>query len=167
MCSANAGEGRRSTCGSYFNASEEEFPSVPYSASHFNDDKCTTASGNIENYQDIYQVRFWMGWEGWGDCAWKDEGSPVTNNIRYRWEWRCFLLWHQERWLFFSLNEISDMICTEFRQSVFFFCACASVNHGWCNKKDRETPGRAAYFISECCVGAWLPSGEPSGPGPP
>ncbi|XP_031439751.1 alpha-amylase-like isoform X5 [Clupea harengus] len=56
MCSASAGEGRRSTCGSYFNAREEEFPSVPYSASHFNDDKCTTASGNIENYQDIYQL---------------------------------------------------------------------------------------------------------------
>ncbi|XP_063062868.1 alpha-amylase-like isoform X1 [Engraulis encrasicolus] len=57
MCASSAGEGRRSTCGSYFNASEKEFPSVPYSASHFNDDKCTTASGNIENYQDIYQVR--------------------------------------------------------------------------------------------------------------
>ncbi|XP_076146302.1 alpha-amylase-like [Alosa pseudoharengus] len=57
MCSASAGEGRRSTCGSYFNASKEEFPSVPYSASHFNDDKCTTTNGNIENYQDIYQVR--------------------------------------------------------------------------------------------------------------
>ncbi|XP_038828832.1 pancreatic alpha-amylase-like isoform X4 [Salvelinus namaycush] len=60
MCMSGAGEGegrRRSTCGSYFNASKREFPSVPYSASHFNDDKCTTSSRNIETYQDIYQVR--------------------------------------------------------------------------------------------------------------
>ncbi|KAI4896274.1 hypothetical protein NFI96_003665 [Prochilodus magdalenae] len=57
MCMVDAGEGRRSTCGSYFNASREEFPSVPYSAADFNDDKCTSGSGNIENYQDIYQVR--------------------------------------------------------------------------------------------------------------
>ncbi|XP_017576699.2 alpha-amylase-like isoform X1 [Pygocentrus nattereri] len=57
MCMADAGEGSRSTCGSYFNASREEFPSVPYSAADFNDDKCTSGSGNIENYQDIYQVR--------------------------------------------------------------------------------------------------------------
>ncbi|XP_030623337.1 pancreatic alpha-amylase-like [Chanos chanos] len=57
MCSSGGGEGRHSTCGSYFNASREEFPSVPYSAVDFNDDKCTTSSGNIENYQDIYQVR--------------------------------------------------------------------------------------------------------------
>uniref|UniRef100_A0A8C7Q4E7 Alpha-amylase n=1 Tax=Oncorhynchus mykiss TaxID=8022 RepID=A0A8C7Q4E7_ONCMY len=60
MCMSGAGEGEgrhRSTCGSYFNASKREFPSVPYSASHFNDDKCTTSSRNIETYQDIYQVR--------------------------------------------------------------------------------------------------------------
>uniref|UniRef100_W5LIW0 Alpha-amylase n=1 Tax=Astyanax mexicanus TaxID=7994 RepID=W5LIW0_ASTMX len=57
MCAADAGEGGRSTRGSYFNASREEFPSVPYSAADFNDDKCTSGSGNIENYQDIYQVR--------------------------------------------------------------------------------------------------------------
>ncbi|XP_055737425.1 alpha-amylase-like isoform X2 [Salvelinus fontinalis] len=59
MCMSGAGEGegrRRSTCGSYFNASKREFPSVPYSASHFNDDKCTTSSRNIETYQDIYQI---------------------------------------------------------------------------------------------------------------
>lgn len=61
MCMSDAGEGegrRRSTCGSYFNASKREFPSVPFSASHFNDDKCTTSSRNIETYQDIYQVLF-------------------------------------------------------------------------------------------------------------
>lgn len=50
------GERRRSTRGSYFNATREEFPSVRYSAADFNDDKCTSHSGNIENYQDIYQV---------------------------------------------------------------------------------------------------------------
>ncbi|KAI3355101.1 hypothetical protein L3Q82_017973, partial [Scortum barcoo] len=45
-----------STRGSYVNASvREEFPSVPYSARHLNDDKCATRSGNIESYQDIYQ----------------------------------------------------------------------------------------------------------------
>uniref|UniRef100_A0A3P8XCE6 Alpha-amylase n=1 Tax=Esox lucius TaxID=8010 RepID=A0A3P8XCE6_ESOLU len=58
MCAPDMGEGRRrSTCGSFFNASKREFPSVPYTASHFNDDKCPTLSGNIETYQDIYQVR--------------------------------------------------------------------------------------------------------------
>ncbi|KAJ8392594.1 hypothetical protein AAFF_G00074720 [Aldrovandia affinis] len=57
MCSAGGGEGRHSTCGSYFNASKEEFPSVPFSEKDFNDKKCKTQSGNIENYQDIYQVR--------------------------------------------------------------------------------------------------------------
>ncbi|XP_056155230.1 alpha-amylase-like [Lampris incognitus] len=57
MCSAGAAAGSRSTCGSYFNAGAGEFPSVPYSACHFNDDKCFTRSGNIESYQDIHQVR--------------------------------------------------------------------------------------------------------------
>lgn len=48
-----------STRSSYVNASaREEFPSVPYSARHPNDDKCATRSGNIESYQDIYQVTF-------------------------------------------------------------------------------------------------------------
>lgn len=53
MCSSG------STCSSYVNASvREEFPSVPYSARHLNDDKCATRSGNIESYQDIYQATF-------------------------------------------------------------------------------------------------------------
>ncbi|KAF3836103.1 hypothetical protein F7725_028661 [Dissostichus mawsoni] len=51
-----------STCSSYVNASAKGrgwgFPSVPYSARHLNDDKCATRSGNIESYQDIYQVTF-------------------------------------------------------------------------------------------------------------
>lgn len=47
------------TCSSYVNASvREEFPSVPHSARRLNDDKCATRSGNIESYQDIYQVTF-------------------------------------------------------------------------------------------------------------
>ncbi|KAJ8010458.1 hypothetical protein DPEC_G00075290 [Dallia pectoralis] len=41
MCASGVVEGRRcSSCGSYFNASKKEFPSVPYSASYTNDDKC-------------------------------------------------------------------------------------------------------------------------------
>lgn len=48
-----------STCSSYVNASvREEFPSVPHSARQLNDDKCAPRSGNIESYQDIYQVTF-------------------------------------------------------------------------------------------------------------
>ncbi|XP_026057207.1 pancreatic alpha-amylase-like [Carassius auratus] len=54
-CASGVGERRHSTCGSYFNATREEFPSVRYSATDFNDDKCTNRRGNIENYQDIYQ----------------------------------------------------------------------------------------------------------------
>ncbi|KAL0170608.1 hypothetical protein M9458_035204, partial [Cirrhinus mrigala] len=44
-------------CGSYFNGHKEDFPSVPYSYLDFNDGKCKSGSGNIENYHDIYQVR--------------------------------------------------------------------------------------------------------------
>lgn len=57
MCGAGGGEGKHSSCGSYFNANKKDFPSVPYSNLDFNDGKCSTASGNIENYNDIYQVR--------------------------------------------------------------------------------------------------------------
>ncbi|MBW3919203.1 glycosidase, partial [Neisseria meningitidis] len=35
----------------------KDFPSVPYSGWDFNDNKCKTASGEIENYGDAYQVR--------------------------------------------------------------------------------------------------------------
>merc|ERR1711981_1540426 len=44
------------TGGSYFNANNEQFP-VPYSGLDFNDANCNSASGNIENYQDVNQVR--------------------------------------------------------------------------------------------------------------
>ncbi|KAB5535973.1 hypothetical protein PHYPO_G00123990 [Pangasianodon hypophthalmus] len=57
MCGAGGGEGKHSSCGTYFNANTRSFPSVAYSASDFNDGKCRTGSGNIENYNDIYQVR--------------------------------------------------------------------------------------------------------------
>ncbi|XP_064371895.1 pancreatic alpha-amylase-like [Dromaius novaehollandiae] len=57
MCGSGAGYGTHSTCGSYFNAGSRDFPAVPYSGWDFNDGKCTTASGEIENYGDAYQVR--------------------------------------------------------------------------------------------------------------
>uniref|UniRef100_A0A8C5JQN3 alpha-amylase n=1 Tax=Junco hyemalis TaxID=40217 RepID=A0A8C5JQN3_JUNHY len=57
MCGANAGAGDHATCGSYFNAKTEDFPAVPYSGWDFNDHKCKSRSGNIEDYHDISQVR--------------------------------------------------------------------------------------------------------------
>ncbi|TSK13583.1 Alpha-amylase 1 [Bagarius yarrelli] len=57
MCGSGGGEGKHSSCGSYFNANKKDFPSVPYSNLDFNDGKCSTASGDIENYNDIFQVR--------------------------------------------------------------------------------------------------------------
>uniref|UniRef100_A0A3P9H2B9 Alpha-amylase n=1 Tax=Oryzias latipes TaxID=8090 RepID=A0A3P9H2B9_ORYLA len=57
MCGAGGGEGTHSSCGSWFNANNKDFPSVPYSNLDFNDGKCKTGSGNIENYGDPYQVR--------------------------------------------------------------------------------------------------------------
>ncbi|XP_014794989.1 PREDICTED: pancreatic alpha-amylase-like isoform X2 [Calidris pugnax] len=57
MCGANAGAGDHATCGSYFNAKTEDFPAVPYSGWDFNDRKCKSRSGDIEDYHDISQVR--------------------------------------------------------------------------------------------------------------
>ncbi|NWS98909.1 AMYP amylase, partial [Mionectes macconnelli] len=57
MCGAAGGSGTHSTCGSYFNAGNRDFPAVPYSGWDFNDGKCKSGSGEIENYGDIYQVR--------------------------------------------------------------------------------------------------------------
>ncbi|XP_058491554.1 alpha-amylase-like [Solea solea] len=57
MCGASGGEGTHSSCGSWFNAGNKDFPSVPFSTGDFNDNKCRTGSGDIENYGDIYQVR--------------------------------------------------------------------------------------------------------------
>ena len=44
------------TAGSFFNATARSFPAVSYSRKDFNDKNCHTASGNIENYNDPYQV---------------------------------------------------------------------------------------------------------------
>ena len=56
MC--GAGGSGTGTGGSYFDAGPDlNFPGVPYSRGNFNDDKCHTASGNIENYGDANQVR--------------------------------------------------------------------------------------------------------------
>lgn len=56
MCSSGGGQGTHSSCGSWFNAGNKDFPSVPYSGWDFNDNKCHTGSGDIESYTDIYQV---------------------------------------------------------------------------------------------------------------
>lgn len=57
MCGAGGGQGTHSSCGSWFNANNKDFPSVPFSSADFNDYKCKTSSGNIENYGDSNQVR--------------------------------------------------------------------------------------------------------------
>jgi hypothetical protein len=44
------------SAGSSFSATFKSFPAVPYGSGDFNDAKCKTSSGNIENYSDIYQV---------------------------------------------------------------------------------------------------------------
>ena len=59
MCGAAGGSGTHSTCGSYFNAGSESFPEVPYSGLDFNDGKCHTSNGEIQNYGDMYQVNFY------------------------------------------------------------------------------------------------------------
>nr|AHN13897.1 alpha-amylase [Siganus canaliculatus]AKA86463.1 alpha-amylase [Siganus canaliculatus] len=57
MCGSGGGAGTHSSCGSYFNAGSKDFPDVPYSSWDFNDNKCSTSNGEIQNYGDIYQVR--------------------------------------------------------------------------------------------------------------
>uniref|UniRef100_G3PX08 alpha-amylase n=1 Tax=Gasterosteus aculeatus aculeatus TaxID=481459 RepID=G3PX08_GASAC len=57
MCGAGGGEGTHSSCGSWFSATREDFPSVPYSQLDFNDYKCKTSNGEIQNYGDANQVR--------------------------------------------------------------------------------------------------------------
>ncbi|XP_038166763.1 pancreatic alpha-amylase isoform X3 [Arvicola amphibius] len=53
MCGAGGGAGTSSTCGTYYNANNRDFPGVSYSATHFNDGKC---NGEINNYNDANQV---------------------------------------------------------------------------------------------------------------
>lgn len=43
--------------GTSFSSGSKSFPGVPYGPNDFNDARCKTSSGNIENYNDIYQVR--------------------------------------------------------------------------------------------------------------
>nr|XP_004659123.2 pancreatic alpha-amylase isoform X2 [Jaculus jaculus] len=56
MCGAAGGAGTSSTCGSYYNANKEDFPAVPYSGWDFNDGKCHTSNGEVQNYNDANQV---------------------------------------------------------------------------------------------------------------
>lgn len=58
MCGNAVSAGTSSTCGSYFNPGSRDFPAVPYSGWDFNDGKCKTSSGDIENYNDATQVIF-------------------------------------------------------------------------------------------------------------
>ena len=55
MC--GAGGSGTGTGGTSYNADAESFPGVPYSNLDFNDANCHSSSGNIENYQDVNQVR--------------------------------------------------------------------------------------------------------------
>ncbi|KAM3914848.1 pancreatic alpha-amylase-like [Leptodactylus fuscus] len=57
MCGSGVGKGSSSTCGSSYSTNDESFPGVPYSNFDFNDNKCKTSSGDIENYDDTDQVR--------------------------------------------------------------------------------------------------------------
>ncbi|XP_018413796.1 PREDICTED: pancreatic alpha-amylase-like [Nanorana parkeri] len=57
MCKAGVGKGNLSTCGSSYDTIKREFPAVPYSSTDFNNNKCKTESGGIENYGDANQVR--------------------------------------------------------------------------------------------------------------
>ncbi|KFO26898.1 Alpha-amylase 1 [Fukomys damarensis] len=57
MCAVGNAAGTSSTCGSYYNPHNRDFPAVPYSGWDFNDGKCKTESGGIENYKDAFQVR--------------------------------------------------------------------------------------------------------------
>lgn len=45
------------TAGSHFDPGALQYYGVPYGPSDFNNDRCHTGSGNIENYQDQNQVR--------------------------------------------------------------------------------------------------------------
>ncbi|XP_072500261.1 alpha-amylase 1B-like isoform X2 [Notamacropus eugenii] len=56
MCGKDVSAGISSTCGSYYNPGLRDFPAVPYSGWDFNDGKCKSRSGEIESYNDIYQV---------------------------------------------------------------------------------------------------------------
>ncbi|KFO26901.1 Pancreatic alpha-amylase [Fukomys damarensis] len=54
MCGSGNPAGTSSTCGSYYNPGNREFPEVPYSSYDFNDNIC---NGEINDYNDANQVR--------------------------------------------------------------------------------------------------------------
>ncbi|XP_008853394.1 pancreatic alpha-amylase-like [Nannospalax galili] len=54
MCGSGNPAGTSSTCGSYYNPNNRDFPAVPYSGWDFNDGKC---NGEINNYNDANEVR--------------------------------------------------------------------------------------------------------------
>ncbi|XP_012886868.1 PREDICTED: pancreatic alpha-amylase-like [Dipodomys ordii] len=57
MCGSGGGSGTSSTCGSYYNAKNRDFPAVPYSGWDFNDGKCKSHDGGINNYGNAEEVR--------------------------------------------------------------------------------------------------------------
>jgi alpha-amylase len=52
-----AAGGNRGSAGTSYNPVSENFPGVPYSPLDFGDSICKSASGGIENYNDLEQVR--------------------------------------------------------------------------------------------------------------
>uniref|UniRef100_A0A8C6W1L6 alpha-amylase n=1 Tax=Nannospalax galili TaxID=1026970 RepID=A0A8C6W1L6_NANGA len=57
MCGSGHSAGTSSTCESYYDASDRDFPEVPYSGWDFKDGKCQTDSGEIQDYDAAAQVR--------------------------------------------------------------------------------------------------------------
>lgn len=52
-----AAAGSQGSAGTQYNPGSEDFPGVPFSRLDFGDSICDSPSGNIENYQDVNQVR--------------------------------------------------------------------------------------------------------------
>jgi len=52
-----AAGGNKGSAGGNYNPGSKYFPDVPFGGSDFNDNKCRSSSGNIENYNDVNQVR--------------------------------------------------------------------------------------------------------------
>lgn len=77
MCGAGGGEGTHNSCGNWFSANRKEFPTIPYTSWDFNDNKCRTGSGNIENYGDPNQVMNHIS-------QWKSEASTSTDCLSLR-----------------------------------------------------------------------------------
>lgn len=52
-----AAQGEKSSGGSSFSSGSRSYPAVPYGPLDFNDKNCNTSSGDIENFNDLNQVR--------------------------------------------------------------------------------------------------------------